>query len=833
MNQQSHNPLSFLKGSNASSTSLERSSSTRSRSGSLFRAIALHTSPSLSPQPPLPSSSSSAFSVSMTRTNTSSSTIHSTENDASQPISCNPEDFEFKDPIGYGSSAVVYHATFIPKNMRVAIKVIDLDWFERNQIDELRRETALMALSKHPNVLKVYGSFVNGSKLHIVTPYLSGGSCLDIMKSGFPDGFEETAIATILKQALEGLVYLHKNGHIHRDVKAGNLLVDDQGTVLLGDFGVSSSLTENNEVRKTFVGTPCWMAPEVMEQSGYDFKADIWSFGITALELATGYAPFAKFPPMKVLMMTLNQAPPTLDREHAKRKYTRTFKEMIDMCLNKNPSKRPSAEKLLAHPFFAQAKKKEYLVKALLSSVPPLDQRVHKKVNHKQAVVENTAQWDFEDQQSTLTQQQNDQEIVSLSNQKVNMVDKPTHLYARNNNTEGLLRQQHITFSDDLPSPAASEPEITSPMPIRKTRFVIEEHTSISPPDNLPASQRYSSASPPPYDVVPSFASTPMTPITSSSSYQSSKPFMDNNWQSSLVMGLGIASNKAENVEVRKGRFSVNQSNSLSRKNSTSVTDAAKLEQIPIQTPPPIPSSESYSSSDLRCVSMSRETSNDSLKERKSRFEVTSGSPNNQNPFENQHINRPELLPLTRESSFRHQRTLSRESFASSKIGRFSIEKEDNSTSQTEGVHPFDGAISASTDYRKKGRFELTGGTVSSEKFESPQATLSSSSQASSSIATPGATEHNHQRRSFYFEQQPISSTLSLYGQIDYLLQQNELQKQMLHEVLYELPSNQQHIPSVSSGRRRSSTADFRKHSNHAIDSSHLLYQPSSNENSR
>ncbi|CAO3594453.1 unnamed protein product [Absidia cylindrospora] len=276
--------------------------------------------------------------------------------------------------------------------------MIDLDMFERNQIDELRRETALMALSKHENILPVYSSFVSGSKLYIVTPYLAGGSCLDIMKTAFPDGLDELSIATILKQALEGICYLHKNGHIHRDVKSGNLLVDEDGSVLLGDFGVSSSLMDGERgLRKTFVGTPCWMAPEVMEQAGYDYKADIWSFGITAIELATGQAPFAKLPPLKVLLMTLSNDPPTLMRETTKHKYSKIFKDMIDLCLCKDPFNRPTAEKLLLHPFFKQARKKDYLVKNILLGLPPLERRPRKGVHRRQHSFTTSDEWDFND----------------------------------------------------------------------------------------------------------------------------------------------------------------------------------------------------------------------------------------------------------------------------------------------------------------------------------------------------------------------------------------------------------------------------------------------------
>jgi len=161
-------------------------------------------------------------------------------------------------------------------------------------------------------------------------------------------------------------------------VKAGNILVDSRGGIKLGDFGVSACLFDSGDrqrARNTFVGTPCWMAPEVMEQlHGYDFRADIWSFGITALELAHGHAPFSKYPPMKVLLMTLQNAPPGLDYERDK-KFSRNFKQMIAMCLVKDPSKRPSAKKLLKQPFFKQARSSDFITRKLLEGLPGLGAR--------------------------------------------------------------------------------------------------------------------------------------------------------------------------------------------------------------------------------------------------------------------------------------------------------------------------------------------------------------------------------------------------------------------------------------------------------------------------
>lgn len=291
--------------------------------------------------------------------------------------------YELVEECGKGVSATVWRAIVKSTGEEVAIKNLDLENLNCS-MDEIVREAHTMRSMNHPNLLPLYCSFVHENNLWMVMPYIHGGSVLNIMRFKYPDGLEEPAIATIMKSVLKALDYLHKHGIIHRDIKAGNILLDWDGHVMLADFGVAAQLERGGSwgnklvSRNTFVGTPCWMAPEVMEpERGYDWRADIWSFGITLLELAHGHAPFARLPPMKVLMMTLNNPPPTLDQSpDSKKHFSKAMRDIVAKCLMKAPSERPTAAQLLEHKFFKTAHDAHYLHRHVLEGLPPVPQRV-------------------------------------------------------------------------------------------------------------------------------------------------------------------------------------------------------------------------------------------------------------------------------------------------------------------------------------------------------------------------------------------------------------------------------------------------------------------------
>ncbi|CAH8253350.1 unnamed protein product [Arabidopsis lyrata] len=277
------------------------------------------------------------------------------------------KDYELLERIGDG----VYRARCILLDEIVAIKIWNLEKCTKD-LETIKKEVHRLSSIDHPNLLRSHCSFIDGTSLWIVMPYMSCGSCLNIMKSVYPNGLEEPVVAIFLREILKALVYLHGLGYIHGNVKAGNILVDSEGTVKLG---VERMPTSSGN---TFVGTPCWIAPEedTQQVDGYGFKLDIWSFGMTALELAHGHSPFSKYPHTVAPPLTLQNSPcPVYEEDN---KFSKSFRELVAACLIKDLEKRPTASKLLEYPFLQHTLSTEYLASTILDSLYPLGERFRK-----------------------------------------------------------------------------------------------------------------------------------------------------------------------------------------------------------------------------------------------------------------------------------------------------------------------------------------------------------------------------------------------------------------------------------------------------------------------
>jgi len=257
------------------------------------------------------------------------------------------EVFDLLEKLGEGAYGSVFKAIYKEAGQVVAIKQVPVE----SDLQEIIKEIAIMQQCDSPFVVKYYGSYFKNTDLWIVMEYCGAGSVADIIRLRRKT-LTEDEIATVLKDTLKGLEYLHFMRKIHRDVKAGNILLNTDGHSKLADFGVAGQLTDTMAKRNTVIGTPFWMAPEVIQEIGYDCVADVWSLGITAIEIAEGKPPYSDIHPMRAIFMIPTKPPPTFrDTE----KWSPEFFDFVSKCLVKSPAQRASATKLLKHPFVKNA----------------------------------------------------------------------------------------------------------------------------------------------------------------------------------------------------------------------------------------------------------------------------------------------------------------------------------------------------------------------------------------------------------------------------------------------------------------------------------------------
>lgn len=249
--------------------------------------------------------------------------------------------------IGEGSTGIVCIATVKTTGKLVAVKKMDLRKQQRREL--LFNEVVIMRDYHHENVVEMYNSYLVGDELWVVMEFLEGGALTDIVTH---TRMNEEQISTVCLSVLKALSVLHSQGVIHRDIKSDSILLTHDGRVKLSDFGFCAQVSKEVQRRKSLVGTPYWMAPELISRLPYGPEVDIWSFGIMVIEMVDGEPPYFNEPPLKAMKMIRDNLPPKLKNLH---KVSPLLKGFLDRMLVRDPAQRATAQELLKHPFLTKA----------------------------------------------------------------------------------------------------------------------------------------------------------------------------------------------------------------------------------------------------------------------------------------------------------------------------------------------------------------------------------------------------------------------------------------------------------------------------------------------
>jgi len=251
--------------------------------------------------------------------------------------------------IGSGAAGEIFLATEKSSGKQYALKKMKVN---QTNVALLTTEISIMKNSIHPNIVCYHESYLLQNELFVAMEYMDGGCLTEILDQFESMQMTESQIAYVVRCTLLGLQYVHSFHRVHRDIKSDNLLLNMRGEVKLADFGYAAELSEIRQKRNTIVGTPYWMAPEVIRGQDYDQKVDIWSTGIMIMEMAEGEPPYMDYPPLRALFLITTRGIPPLKQPE---KFSSTFHDFLKLTLDKFADSRPTATDLLSHPFMQSA----------------------------------------------------------------------------------------------------------------------------------------------------------------------------------------------------------------------------------------------------------------------------------------------------------------------------------------------------------------------------------------------------------------------------------------------------------------------------------------------